>query len=87
MPKADIPRPAKTTLFDHLVRVGKKLRIDIEAQCSGSFQVDHELKLGQLLDRQVRRIITLENTAGSDTNQAVVAGNGLVKLADVRFGS
>src|ERR1700692_1056394 len=54
--------------FDHLVgaqlhRVGKG-----QAECLGGLEVEHELELGGLHDRQVGRLLALENPSGVDAD-------------------
>jgi hypothetical protein len=49
-----------TSLFDHLVGDRKYARPN-EAERLGSLEVDHELELGRLQDRQVAGLGTLEN--------------------------
>src|SRR5262249_1361447 len=76
-------------LFDHLVGAGEQRGWHLEAERLGGIEIDHELELGQLDDRQVGRLLALGNPArliscltigiskaGSITHQA--AGRGEV---------
>src|SRR5262249_58861682 len=53
-------------LLDHLVCDGEKPWREAEAECSGGVEVDHELELARLHDRQVGRLLALGNPAGVD---------------------
>ena len=53
VPKADSCTAANSRLFDHLVGNGQHTGRNGEAKRPRSFQIDHELKLGRLDDRQV----------------------------------
>src|SRR6516225_7787095 len=63
--------PTCAASLDHLVGAGEKGRWHSEADRPGSLQVDDELELGGLQDREVRRFLALEDAAGIDTNLAV----------------
>src|SRR4030095_10317143 len=54
-------RSARACLLDHLIRLEKKRRGDGQAERLGGLEVDDQLELRGLLDRQVRRLGTLEN--------------------------
>src|ERR1700687_4838976 len=54
--------PQQTTaLFDHLVGAGEQCRWHNDAKRLCGLQIDHQLELGRLFDRQVGRLRTLEN--------------------------
>ena len=50
-------------LLDHLVGGRQQRFRDGEAECLGSLEVDRELELGGLLNRQVARLFALEDAA------------------------
>src|SRR5882672_1463556 len=50
-------------LFNHVIRPQHQRRRDREAKGLGGLQVDDQLVLGRLLDRQISRAATLENSA------------------------
>src|ERR1700730_4102749 len=74
MPLADISSAANCCLFDHLVRARRQCRRHLEAERLGGAQVDHELELGPLRDRQVGRLRALEDTAGVNTALTIGVG-------------
>src|SRR5215813_6659988 len=49
------------TSFDHLVGDGEQLVRHVNAERSSGLEINHQLKLDRLLDRQVVRFGTLEN--------------------------
>src|SRR5215469_5384121 len=49
------------TSFDHLVGAGNQRRRDVQPEPSGSFQIDDQLKLNRLLNRQVARVFPFDN--------------------------
>jgi hypothetical protein len=55
-----------TTLFDHLVGAGEQCRWHNDAKRLCGLQIDHQLELGRLFDRQVGRLRTLENLVDED---------------------
>ena len=57
--------------FDHIVGAGEQRRRHVEAERLGGLQVEHELELGQLHDRQVSGLIACENAAGIDAHLAI----------------
>jgi hypothetical protein len=66
-------------LFDHLVGNGEQCRRDGEADRSRAVEVDHQLELGRLHNRQVRRLRALEDTRGIESDLA----NGVEDVASV----
>jgi hypothetical protein len=68
---AKVPKPAvsrcsnsrarKAELFDYFVGAGKHCRGYFESERLGSGQVDDEIELGWLLDRQVARLRSMQN--------------------------
>src|SRR4051794_2239196 len=47
--------------FDHLVGAGEQRRWHIEAKCLGGRQIDGEIELGRLLDRNIAGLRTAQN--------------------------
>jgi hypothetical protein len=61
--------PSRFTSFDHLVGAAKERKRYSEAECPSSLEIDHQLDLRGLLDRQVRRLLALENATGIDAGE------------------
>src|SRR5262249_44861224 len=59
---SDAARGPSTPSFDHLVGEREQIAGDVDADCSSGLEIDHELELGRLQDRQVGRLLALENT-------------------------
>jgi hypothetical protein len=55
--------PAPATSFDHPVGAGEQRWRDGEAERFGGFEIDDQLNLGGLLDRQVGGLLAFENAA------------------------
>ena len=64
VPIADI----RATSFDHLVGAADKRVGDVEAERLGGLEVDDQLDLRGLLDRQIGRLLALEYPAGVDAD-------------------
>src|SRR5690242_15402234 len=68
-PGADSCTAARSILFDHLVGAAAQRQRHGDAERSGGLDVDVQFDFRCLLDRQIGRLLTLEDTAGIDTNQ------------------
>src|SRR6266536_794345 len=66
----DPPIPESTALFDHLIGPPEQRRRDRKAEGLGGFEVDDQLELRGLLDRQVTRLGALENFLDVDGGTA-----------------
>src|SRR5262245_47539988 len=55
-------------LLDHLVGAAKQRRRHGEAERLGGLEIDGQLYLSDLLDRQVGRLLALENPPGVDAD-------------------
>src|SRR5262245_3075244 len=66
----------RSALLDHLV--GEQLyRVrHLDAECPSRLQVDDELELGRLQDRQIGGFCALEDLAGVDADLAKIVQNG-----------
>ena len=60
--------------FDHLVGPREKLRWHIEAERLGGLEVDCQLVLGRCLDRQVGRLLTLEDAVDIACRAPITVG-------------
>src|SRR5215510_2549560 len=63
--------PSRFTSFDNLVGGNLQRQRYFEAECLGSLQIDDQLELGWLQNRQFGRLFTLENPTGVDTDVAI----------------
>src|SRR5262249_13670919 len=57
--------------FDNLVGTGEQRRRHVEAECLGGLKIDEQLDFCGLLDRQVGRLLALENASGVDADLTV----------------
>jgi hypothetical protein len=62
-------------LFDHLVGRNLQRERNRQAERLGSLEVYDELELGGLRDRQVARLLSLENPPGVDADLTISIGN------------
>ena len=58
-------------LFNHLVGAGEQCWWYRDAERTGRFQVDNQLNLRRLLDRQIGRLFALEHPARVDARLAI----------------
>src|ERR1035441_5125029 len=58
------------SLFDHLVGAADYRQWDIQPERLGGLQIDDQFDFGNLLDRQVGGLLTLENANGIVAGQA-----------------
>src|SRR6516162_1399803 len=68
-------RSKTTSLFDQLVGAAAQGQRHGDAERSGGLEVDVQFDFRCLLDRQIGRLLTLEDTAGIDTNRAIGVGD------------
>src|ERR1700692_180390 len=54
------------TLFDHLIGACKQRRRDGEAECLGRLQIDGQIELRRLHDRQLGRCLAFQDTSDID---------------------
>src|SRR6266542_2350895 len=67
----DAPRGPYTPSFDHLVWQCEQLVGNFEAECFSGLQVDHQLELCRQQNRQITRLLALEDAASVDTGEAI----------------
>jgi hypothetical protein len=60
-------------LFDHLVGAAEKRQRHGKPERLGSLEIDDQLDFRGLLDRQIDRLLTLENPAGVDADRTLIA--------------
>ena len=66
VPGPDSCSAAKSILFNHLVGGDLQSKRHCEPERLGRFEIDHQLKLRWLHDRQIASLGALENLAGVD---------------------
>ena len=66
---------SKIKLLDHLVGDREQPWREAEPECLGRVEVNHELELGSLHDRQVNGLLTFENPTDVDADLAMRIGN------------
>src|SRR5262245_62776447 len=72
VPIGDLSRCSKLSqLFDHLVGDLLKMQRHVNTKCLGGLNIDHQLELRGLLDRQVGGLLTLENPTGVGSIQTM----------------
>src|SRR3954447_19659896 len=59
-------------LLDHLIGAQQQRRRDRKAQYLRSLEIDDQLNIGRLLNRQISRLFTLENAADIGANRSVL---------------
>jgi len=69
VPTAAVSRRGKNNhLFDHLVRECEHLWRNVETECLGGKEVDHQIELGRLQYGQIGRFFAGEDAPGVDAN-------------------
>src|SRR5882672_6774277 len=66
---------ATAVSLDHLVGLFDQRRRNLDTERLGRLQVDHEFKLGCSLNRQVRRLLTFEDTIDIGRGAPVSVGS------------
>src|SRR5215208_2064605 len=75
---------SRRTLFDHLVGTGEQWQRNGEAECLRGLEIDDQFDVGDLLDRQVGRLLALQNSAGINSCQTVRVHRGTVAYQTTR---
>src|SRR5204863_4648478 len=60
--------------LDHVVGAGKQRRWHGQAQSLGGLEVDDQLELSRLHNRQIDWLLALENTTGVNTDLTILIG-------------
>ena len=63
--------------FDHLVGAGEQRRRHVEAEHPGGLEIDHQLELAGLHDRQIGRLRPLEDAAGIEASATIRIRNAV----------
>ena len=66
----DLRSPSAVS-FDHLVGKCRQHRRYLEAKCPRGFEVKDEFELDRLVDRQIARLVTFEDSAGINADLAI----------------
>ena len=74
-------------LFDHLVRTQQHVPRDRQAECLGGLQIDDQLELRRLLNREVQAWRPLEPSESSGSGRCVRMGRSRSERARARQGS
>ena len=73
-------------LFDHLVGATEDGKWNVQAERPGGLEVDDQLYPRSLLNRQIRRLLAIENPADIDADDAMlISGAGAVVVTSRYF--
>jgi len=73
-------------LFDHLVGATEDGKWNVQAERPGGLEVDDQLYPRSLLNRQIRRLLAIENPADIDADDAIlISGAGAVVVTSRYF--
>src|SRR4029077_3996740 len=65
--------------LDYLVSACQQCRRHRNTQCMGGLEIDHQLELGRLLDRNLRRLCALQNLL-HDEAHVLIQGGSLIAI-------